>query len=256
VVAGAHDAVRPPATLRRFADGLRTATFSVVDSAHFIAAEAPSELLHELTAFYAQIGLRDRTDSPRHTDIPAEVLTSDQKAAMAEASGGTRGRIPAPMRAWLASPEFARRAQSVGETLRYHTSLAPRLSELAILVTARFWRSEYEWRVHAAAAAEAGLPEHVLESIRRGLAPRLTAADEQMVFDVSLGMHREHRISDDVFERASAVLGRAGLVELIGILGYYTLVSMTLSVYEIDSPDANGSLFAPAPRREDAHARR
>ena len=148
------------------------------------------------------------------------------------------------MRAWLASAEFARRAQSLGETLRYHTSLEPRLSELAILATARLWRSDYEWRVHSAAAAQAGVDLDVIEAIRCGLAPELGADDERAVFDVSLALHSQRQLSDELFARATAVLGRAGLVELIGILGYYTLVSMTLNAYQIDSPENAGSPFA------------
>jgi 4-carboxymuconolactone decarboxylase len=88
----------------------------------------------------------------RVPDLSDDDLSPEQRAVVAEAVAGLRGRMPAPMRAWLVSPELARRAQHLGEFLRYQTSLEPRLSELAILVTARFWTSHYEWYAHVDAA--------------------------------------------------------------------------------------------------------
>jgi pimeloyl-ACP methyl ester carboxylesterase/alkylhydroperoxidase family enzyme len=249
VIAGLHDTVRPPASMQDFTAELNSGQFATVDSAHFMAAETPAAVLAKLQTFYAAISRDESVDSRRHTDIPDHELTSNQRVAITEATRGARGHVPAPMRAWLASPEFARRAQSLGETLRYHTSLDPRLSELAILATACLWRSDYEWRVHAVTAANAGLPAEAIESIRTGVRPHLLSEEEELVLDVSLAVHQDKHIGDDLFDRATAVLGRVGMVELVGILGYYSLVSMTLNVYQIDSPDAETSPFDLASER-------
>lgn len=250
VIAGSHDKVRPVESLRAFVERVPTASMVVVEAAHFIAAEASDEVVEQLNRFYPD----SRSRAPRHSDLVEEDLTPSQRIAIAEASDGARGRVPAPMRAWLPSTEFARRAQALGETLRYHTSLPPRLSELAILVTARFWRSNYEWRVHSAAAANAGLASDTIEDIRCGLLPNLTAEDEQIVFAVSLAIHQEHQIGDELFNTATRVLGRAGLAELVGILGYYSLVSMTLNTYQIDSTDRAPSPFSQSFQQGASHA--
>lgn len=240
VLGGAADVVRPQQTTlaaaRRFANG-RHAT---IDAAHFMASEAPGAVLAELCGF-----LGAPRSAPRHRDMPEDELDEDQARAAAEAVSGTRGRVPAPMRAWLASPEFARRAQSLGETLRYHTSLPPRLSELAILVTARLWRSSYEWRVHAGAAARAELDAATISAVRLGEVPAHAAPDERLVIDITTALHERGRIGDALFDLATAELGRDGLAELVGILGYYTLVSMTLNVYDIDTPGAPDPFCAP-----------
>ena len=243
VVAGRHDVVRPVDQLCSLAETLPSAGFVIVDSGHFIAAEAPDAILAVLAEFYGHDGCR----KPRHIDIAVELLSEEQSGALAEATQGTRGRPPAPMRAWLANPHFARRAQYLGETLRYHTSLGSRSSELAILATARYWRSEYEWRVHARAGAEAGLNAEVIEGIRIGrVAPDLITERDRIVLQMCAAVHLQHFVSDELFARADAALGRAGLAELIGILGYYTLVSMTLNVYQIGTADPRESPFPPS----------
>lgn len=239
VIGGSADVVRPLdgtiASARRFGD----AEHVRIDAAHFMASETPEQVLAVLRPF-----LHPARSAARLSSIPEDEFDEAQARAVAEAVSGTRGRVPAPMQAWLVSPEFARRAQSLGETLRYHTSLPARLSELAILVTARLWRSPYEWRVHSAAASDAGLDATIIESIRAGQSPPAAAEDERLVIDIVIAMHERERIGDELFERAIVTLGTAGLAELLGILSYYTLVSMTLNVYEIDTP-GNADPFRP-----------
>lgn len=233
VIGGTADIVRPHNATVEAARRFSQSEHVSIDAGHFMASEAPELVLSTLRPF-----LTAARQTPRLVDLPESELDEAQARAVAEAVSGTRGRVPAPMRAWLASPEFARRAQSLGETLRYHTSLPPRLSELAILVTARLWRSPYEWRIHAAAAASAGLDPAIIDALRVGHTPAQTAADERLVIDVAITLHEHGRIGDKLFDRATTVLGAAGLAELLGILGYYTLVSMTLNTYEIDTPGA------------------
>jgi 4-carboxymuconolactone decarboxylase len=168
--------------------------------------------------------------------MPA-ALTEEQQRVVDETVAGLRGRVPAPLVPWLASPELASRAQRLGEFVRFQTSLPPRLSELAILVTARFWTAQYEWYAHKKLALKTELDPAIIDDIAARRAPRFRAADEQIVYDFSRRLHENHTIDADLYRLAVETLGEQAVVELVGILGYYTLVSMTLNVFEIGLPD-------------------
>ncbi len=160
----------------------------------------------------------------RLPDLTPEQMTPDQRAVADRAVAGKRGRLPAPLRAWLHSPVFGDRAQSLGEFLRYDTSLGPMLSELAILVTARFWTAQYEWYAHKKLALQAGVSPAVCDAIARRERPPLPDAKAQTVYEYATTMHAERTVPPALHDRAVALLGEAGVVELVGILGYYTLV--------------------------------
>jgi 4-carboxymuconolactone decarboxylase len=173
---------------------------------------------------------------PRLDLPPEDAMTSDQKAAVAEAVTGIRGRVPAPMVAWLQSPELASRAQKLGELLRYRTSLEPRLSELAILVCGRHWTSHHEWTAHKREGIKAGMDPDVIAAIAARRAPSLRDAREQAVYDVSSTLLATGRVPQPLYARAVAALGERGMVELVGILGYYCLVALTLNTFELGIP--------------------
>ncbi len=173
---------------------------------------------------------------PRLDLPPEDAMTSDQKAAVAEAVTGIRGRVPAPMVAWLQSPELASRAQKLGELLRYRTSLEPRLSELAILVCGRHWTSHHEWTAHKREGIKAGMDPDVIAAIAARRAPSLRDAREQAVYDVSSTLLATGRVPQPLYARAVAALGERGMVELVGILGYYCLVALTLNAFELGLP--------------------
>jgi 4-carboxymuconolactone decarboxylase len=173
----------------------------------------------------------------RVRDLRRQEMSELQRAVAAEAMAGKRGRMPAPLRAWLHSPEFGRRAQRLGEFVRYETTLGPRLSELAVLVTARFWTSHYEWFVHKQAALEAGLDPALIDAIADRRPPRFEDPEAQAVYDYAVALHHGHEVPGPVHAAARAALGEQGLVELVGVLGYYTLVAMTLNAFEIGPPD-------------------
>lgn len=181
----------------------------------------------------------------RLPDLDPEKLTAEQRAAIEEAAGGLRGRMPAQMAGWISSPVMAARAQKLGEFLRYETTLGPRLSELAILVTARAWTSQYEWHVHARIGREAGLDDAVLTAIAERRGPDFRAEDERVVYEVARSIHERHGLDDALFAWATETLGAQGLSELIGLLGYYTLVSMTLNTYGIGVPAGVADPLAP-----------
>jgi 4-carboxymuconolactone decarboxylase len=173
---------------------------------------------------------------PRLDLPPEDAMTSDQKAAVADAVAGIRGRVPAPMVAWLQNPELASRAQKLGELLRYRTSLEPRLSELAILVCGRHWTSHHEWTAHKREGLKAGMDPDVIAAIAARRAPSLRDAREQAVYDVSSTLLATGRVPQPLYARAVAALGERGMVELVGILGYYCLVALTLNAFELGLP--------------------
>ena len=174
----------------------------------------------------------------RLTLPPADQLTPEQKAACEEAVSGLRGRVPAPMIAWIRNPELAGRAQKLGELLRYQTTQEPRLSELAILVCARHWTSHYEWTVHKREGLKAGMDPEVVAAIAARRTPALRDAREQAVHDVARMLLATGRLPAALHAIATEALGERGLVELVGILGYYSLVALTLNAFEIGLPEA------------------
>lgn len=173
----------------------------------------------------------------RFKEIPPERMDAAQREVCAQLVAGKRGRVPPPFQALLPSPTLCGRAQSLGEFLRYETSLPPRLSELAILVTARFWTAQYEWYAHAAMAESGGLDPKIIAAIaeRRDPLP-LMKADERAVYAFARALHQNHKVDDAVYTKAVKQLGERGTVELVGLLGYYTLISMTLNVFEVPVP--------------------
>lgn len=163
-------------------------------------------------------------------------LKPEQRVVWARTLAGRRGAVPANVRVWLLSPELASRAQSLGEFLRYSTSLSPRRSELAILVVARRWSAAYEWGVHAVEAARAGVPEAAIEAIRAGTAPVLDDPPDKAVFDLASALVAQGKLPDEVYRAAVEDLGERAVVELVGLVGYYTLVAFTLNAFEIPPP--------------------
>ena len=177
----------------------------------------------------------------RLRDLQPDEMSAAQKRVTANVTAGKRGRVPAPLRAWLHSPEMGDRAQHLGEFLRYDTSLGPYLSELAILVTARFWTSHYEWYAHKRLGLAAGISPEIADAIAARRGPDLPDDKARVVYEYATTMHRDRNIPAELHGRAVALLGEPGVVELVGILGYYTLVSMTLNAFEIGLPEGETS---------------
>jgi 4-carboxymuconolactone decarboxylase len=164
-------------------------------------------------------------------------MTPAQLRVYEQIVGGRRGRLVGPLRAVLHSPELADRWQKLGALLRFDTSVAPRLSELAILVTARRWNSQIEWYVHAAAALEAGVSQAVVDAIQRAEAPEFDHPVDAAVYDFAADLQVHGVVRPDTYDRVLAILGTVGVVELTAIIGYYTMVAMTLNAHEIPMPD-------------------
>ncbi len=166
-------------------------------------------------------------------------LSPRQKEIHDAIASGPRGGVRGPLAIWLHRPELADKAQALGRYCRYESSLPPRLSELAIVVTARVWGSEFEWQAHKKIALEAGVSPAVVEAIRKGETPTFDAEDEAAVYHFALSLQRDRRVPQPLYDRAVANLGEAGVVDLTAILGYYALISMTINVFDIDPQNPN-----------------
>jgi 4-carboxymuconolactone decarboxylase len=175
----------------------------------------------------------------RLPDLHYDEMTPEQRRVCDEITAGPRGRVVGPLKIWLHSPELADRAQKLGAYVRFHSALPAELSELAILVTARLWQADFEWSSHVGPARAAGIPEAVIEAIRVGAEPALEDARSRAVHAVARELHEARALSDETHALAEGALGRRGLVDLVGVLGYYTLVSMTLKAFDVPSPDGS-----------------
>jgi len=182
----------------------------------------------------------------RFPDLSRDEMDEAQRRVADEAVAGKRGRVPAPLRAWLHSPELGARAQRLGEFCRYDTVLGPRYSELAILLVARTWTSHYEWYAHKRDGLKAGLEPAIIDAIARRAPPEFGADEKgRAVYDYVTNLLRMHAVPDDIHARAVTHLTVRGVVDLVGLLGYYTLVAMTLNAFEIGLPEGEAPELTP-----------
>lgn len=175
--------------------------------------------------------------SPPRIPLPSpEEMDPDQRAVFDRIVNGPRGKLVGPLRAALHNPVLADRWQALGQVLRFDTSLPPSLSELAILVVARRWNSELEWTIHARDGRRAGLSDTVIEDLRLGALPRFTSDAEAEVYEFARQLLETGKVADEAYQ---AVLGRwdvVGVVELTALVGYYSMVAMTLNAHGIPLP--------------------
>ena len=176
---------------------------------------------------------------PRYAPVPPESMTEAQARVRDAIAAGPRGSVHGPFTVLLHSPGAADRVQSLGAYIRFESPLPDRLRELAILVTARFWRAEYEWFAHEKLARAAGLPDAVIEAVRIGAPPPFDDPAEEAVHAFCAALHRDRGVDDAVHDRVLSLLGREALTDLVAVSGYYTLISMTLNVYGVPVPDGS-----------------
>lgn len=183
----------------------------------------------------------------RLAHLKEDDLDAAQRALLASLRAGPRGKsttVRGPFAAWMHAPEFGQLAQALGAHARYKTALEPRLSEFAILCTARQWKAQYEWFAHAPMALKAGVKAKTIEDLRRGRAPKSAAKDERALYDFIRELYKTRRVGNRNYKRVRAFLSDAAMVELVGILGYYTLISMTLNVFGMLPPEGEKLAFA------------
>lgn len=181
----------------------------------------------------------------RLKDLSPGEMSDDQKGIYAESVAGKRGTVVPPLRAWIHAPEMARHANRLGAFLRYDTTLGQRYSELAILVTARYWSAQYEWYAHKKMALAAGLDPAIIDAINHRHVPDFDDPKAQLIYEFSESLHENRIVPELLYNKAVATLGEKGVVELVGLLGYYTLVSMTLNTFDVGLPDGEVSDLVP-----------
>lgn len=173
---------------------------------------------------------------PRLEPLDLNNLSPEQKTVADAIIAGPRGGLRGPFEAWLRAPELAQRAQTLGEYCRFSTSLPKDLSELAILITGKHWKAQFEFWAHARLAREAGLDEAIIDAVRTGAEPPFGNGRQRALYAFVTEYLRANRVSDAVYQRAVAEFGERGVVDIIGVVGYYGLVSMTLNVFEVALP--------------------
>lgn len=194
--------------------------------------------------------------SQRFKTLPLESLTAEQRVladairsgprgAVKNSAAATPGPLGGPFNVWLRSPDIGNIIQSLGAAIRFRSALPAKLNELAIIVTARQWTSQYEWMAHHRLALEAGLDPAIAEEIAQGRRPAKMSDDEAIVHDFSRELHDTHGVSDAIYKRALDRFGERGVVDLIAVNGYYVLVSMTLNVNRTELP---GGAKPPLPQ--------
>jgi 4-carboxymuconolactone decarboxylase len=180
--------------------------------------------------------------------LPAEdKLTAEQRALLDSIRSGPRGSsttIRGPFAVFLHAPAYGDLAQKLGGFVRYKTGVPPRLSEFAILCTGRLWRAQYEWYAHVPQAEKAGVKPATIRDIHAGRRPKSAPKDELAIYDFVHELYKTRRVSDPTYKRVHAVLGDAATVELVGILGYYSMISMILNVYRMSPPESEPLPFA------------
>jgi 4-carboxymuconolactone decarboxylase len=187
--------------------------------------------------------------SPRLPKLSEKSLTADQRALADSIKAGPRGqfKMAGPFAVYLHAPAFGELAQKLGGHLRFATGVPKRLSEFAILVSARHWKAQYEWAMHAPMAEQQGVKPQTIRDLHAGRAPKSAPRDETAIYAFIKELYAARRVSNGTFNRVQKLLGDAGTVELVGILGYYAMVSMTLNSFCVPLPEG-----MPSPFREPA----
>lgn len=187
--------------------------------------------------------------APRLALIDEAHMNEAQHSLMEALRAGPRGKSitpRGPFAVWLHAPEFGHLAQALGGHCRYKTALTPRLSEFAILCTARMWRAQYEWFAHEPMAEKAGVKPKTIADLRDGREPKSAPKDERAIYAFVRELYKTNRVSDRSYKRLNAFLSDAAMVELVGILGYYSMISMTLNVFRMmPPPDAKLAFAEP-----------
>jgi len=172
----------------------------------------------------------------RFPEMPLDKMTPAQRTVADSIMSGPRKGMNGPFNAWLRSPELADRLQKVGEYVRFNTSLDKRLNEMAIIMTAQFWGSQYEWFAHPPLAAKAGLDPEIIAALGAGKKPEKMKDDEAIVWDFTTQLRRDHGVDDVIYAKAVEKFGENGVMDLVAVNGYYDVVSMTLNVAHVAPP--------------------
>lgn len=184
----------------------------------------------------------------RMPEIPPDKMTEAQKKAAAEFAAGRGTAVFGPFVPLLRSPEVMLRAKAMGDYLRFKSVLPPKLNEFAILITARQWTQQYEWAVHYPIAVKAGLNAEIARAVAEGRKPQGTSDEEEIIYEFCTELHRNQGVSNATYARALAKFGEQGVIDLVGVNGYYTFLAMVLNVARTALPKGSAPALAAFPR--------
>jgi 4-carboxymuconolactone decarboxylase len=202
-----------------------------------------------LVALIAVTGLRAAgAAQERLPPIPPDKLTEAQVKAIEEFKAARSADVTGPFVPLLRSPEAMNRVRALGDYLRFRSALPPRLSEFVILLTARQWTQRYEWGAHAPLARQAGVSDATIAAIAEGRRPERMTEDEEVLYALHDELRRTGGVSDATYVKAVARFGEKGVVDAVGITGYYTLLAMVLNVARTPASDAVTPALAPFPK--------
>lgn len=173
---------------------------------------------------------------PRYQQLDETRLNDVQRRIWDDCKAGPRGSVPPPVHVWLKSPGLADNAHKLGAHVRFGTQFSQKLTEIAILMTARYWTAQFEWAAHVRLARNAGVPQDVIDAIAERRTPSFTDPDDQLVYDFCRDYYDDHRVDNATYDRVVARFGEQGIVDLAGLIGYYSFVSVTLNVFEVPTP--------------------
>ena len=173
----------------------------------------------------------------RFAPLSYQAMDPAQKKMLESLIAGERRGAAGPFNVLLRSPEMGDLAQQFGASMRFHSSMPRKLNELAIIITARHWTSHFEWYAHRRAAADAGLNEAIITAVASGTRPARMDADEEAVYNFCSELLTTKQVSDKTFQATKDKFGERGVVDLIGVMGYYQLVSMLLNTDKYPLPD-------------------
>ena len=204
---------------------------------------------HALAALLLSIGSAMSLNAQdRMPPIPAEKMTEAQKKAVEEFRAARNASVSGPFVPLLRSPEVMNRARAMGDYLRFKSVLPPRLSEFAILIAAREWTQQYEWDAHHTLAMKAGLNPDVAKALAEGRRPDRMSEDEEIIYNLCTELQRNRSVSDATYQRAVAKFGEQGVIDAVGIQGYYTLLAMAMNTARTPLPAGRTPALAPFPR--------
>lgn len=173
----------------------------------------------------------------RFKPLTYKEMTPAQKTMFQHLLAGERRGAAGPFNVLLRSPEMGDLAQQFGASMRFHSSIPRKLNELAIIITARHWTSHFEWYAHRRAAEAAGLSQAIIEAIAAGKRPATMQADEEAVYNFATELLNTKQVSDKTFQATKETFGERGVVDLIGVVGYYQIVSMILNTDQYPLPE-------------------
>jgi 4-carboxymuconolactone decarboxylase len=188
-----------------------------------------------------------RLRGSRFKPLSYDTMTPAQKTLVDDILSGPRTSLDGPFNVLLRSPEMGDLAQKFGAQMRYHSSLPPRLNEFVILITARFWTAQFEWQAHHKNALAAGLSPAIIDALAAGRRPGSMQPDEAAVYNFCTEVLSAKQASDAVFQAAVEKFGERGVVDMLGVMGYYQFVSMLLNVDRYPLPDGTKPELKPLP---------